>query len=162
MPGAKDDSCVDNDIKMTAWRAFLTAHARVTAILEDELERERSLPLTWYDVLLQLREAPGQRLRMSELAGAVLLSKSGLTRLVDRMCAAGLTGRSADEEDRRGRWVSLTPAGRSRLRDAAPVHLRGIAEHFTRRISDDDARTLALTLTDIAEAAASARGRRAG
>jgi DNA-binding MarR family transcriptional regulator len=153
---------VDNDIKMTAWRAFLTAHARVTAILEDELKRERSLPLTWYDVLLQLREAPDQHLRMSELAGAVLLSKSGLTRLVDRMCGAGLTDRSADEDDRRGRWVSLTPAGRTRLREAAPVHLRGIAEHFTRRISEEDARTLALTLSDIADAAASARSAGAG
>ncbi|MBK8561612.1 MAG: MarR family transcriptional regulator [Dehalococcoidia bacterium] len=87
---------------MAAWRTFLTAHARVTALLEDELQRERELPLTWYDVLLHLREAPERRLRMTELAAAVLLSKSGLTRLVDRMYAAGLVNRSPDGDDRRG------------------------------------------------------------
>ena len=146
---------------MAAWRAFLTAHARVTGLLEDELENERSLPLSWYDVLLQLKEAPDDRLRMSDLAGAVLLSKSGLTRLVDRMCAAGLTARSADVEDRRGRWVSLTPEGRARLRKAAPVHLRGVAEHFTSQLSEDEARMLAAALSGIAERAAE-RERRSG
>jgi DNA-binding MarR family transcriptional regulator len=144
---------VQRDVKMSAWRAFLTAHARVTAVLEDELERERGLPLSWYDVLLHLREADDQRLRMSELAGAVLLSKSGLTRLVDRMCAAGLVERSADSEDRRGRWVHLTSAGRTRLRDAAPVHLRGVAEHFTGHLTGETAAVLEATLTKIVEAA---------
>jgi DNA-binding MarR family transcriptional regulator len=138
---------------MKAWRAFLTAHARVTAVLETELQQERALPLAWYDVLLQLREAPDRRLRMTELAGAVLLSKSGLTRLVDRMCAAGLVDRSADSADRRGRWVTLTEAGRARLREAAPVHLRGIAEHFTDQLSEADARVLAAALSSIAERA---------
>ncbi|HMS59784.1 MAG TPA: MarR family transcriptional regulator, partial [Tepidiformaceae bacterium] len=116
---------MESDSGMRAWRGFLTAHARVMALLEEELERERDLPLSWYDVLVQLEEARGSRLRMTELAAAVLLSKSGLTRLVDRMCTAGLVNRSADAEDRRGRWVQLTPAGRKRLQDAAPAHLRG-------------------------------------
>lgn len=144
---------VKTDHRMAAWRAFLTAHARVTAILEAELEREAGLPLTWYDVLLQLREAPDHRLRMTDLAGAVLLSKSGLTRLVDRMCAAGLVARAADADDRRGRWVTLLPPGRARLREAAPVHLRGVAEHFTQFLSEAEAATLAVTLGHIVEAA---------
>ncbi|MGE3076564.1 MAG: MarR family winged helix-turn-helix transcriptional regulator [Dehalococcoidia bacterium] len=138
---------------MAAWRAFLTAHARVTELLEAELQHERDLPLSWYDVLLQLSEAEGRKLRMTDLAGAVLLSKSGLTRLVDKMCAAGLVSRAPDESDRRGRWVSLTPAGQARLRAAAPVHLRGVAQHFTSHLSPERAQLLAETLTEIANAA---------
>lgn len=138
---------------MAAWRAFLTAHARITEILESELQQERDLPLSWYDVLVQLSEAEGCKLRMTDLAGAVLLSKSGLTRLVDRMCAAGLVDRAADESDRRGRWVSLTAAGRARLRAAAPIHLRGVAEHFTAHLTQEQAEVLAQALTAIAEAA---------
>ena len=138
---------------MAAWRAFLTAHARVTALLEADLVRERGLPLSWYDVLLQLREANGQHLRMTELAEAVLLSKSGLTRLVDRMCIEGLVERSPDAEDRRGRWVQLTTKGRTRLREAAPVHLRGITEYFTGHLTADEAGALAATLERIVDAA---------
>jgi DNA-binding MarR family transcriptional regulator len=140
---------------MAAWRAFLTAHARVTELLEAELQRDRDLPLSWYDVLVQLSEAEDQKLRMTELAGAVLLSKSGLTRLVDRMCAEGLVGRTPDESDRRGRWVSLTPKGRTRLRTAAPTHLRGVAEHFTSHLTPESAEVLAETLGEIARAAKS-------
>ena len=128
---------------MAAWRGFLTAHARVVGLLEEELQGERDLPLSWYDVLVQLQEAEGHRLRMTDLAGAVLLSKSGLTRLVDRMCDAGLVERCADPADRRGRWVNLTDAGHSRLRDAATVHLRGVREHFTGLLSPQDAERLA-------------------
>jgi DNA-binding MarR family transcriptional regulator len=149
---------VTTTTRMEAWRAFLTAHARVTEILEEELQREAGLALSWYDVLLQLREAEGHRLRMTDLAGAVLLSKSGLTRLVDRMCAAGLVERSADSEDRRGRWVTLTPAGRTRLRDAAPVHLRGVSEHFTGLLSESEASVLARALGTVVEAAGEQRG----
>ena len=142
-----------NDPGMEAWRAFLTAHARVTELLEDELEREKRLPLSWYDVLVQLQEADEHRLRMTELAGLVLLSKSGLTRLVDRMCADGLVDRSADPEDRRGRWVSLTDAGHARLKAAAPVHLRGVREHFIRHLEGEDAAHLARALGAVVAAA---------
>ena len=143
---------------MAAWRGFLTAHARVVGLLEEELERERDLPLSWYDVLVQLQEADGHRLRMTDLAGAVLLSKSGLTRLVDRMCDAGLVERCADPADRRGRWVNLTDAGHSRLRDAATVHLRGVREHFTGLLSAEDAERLANVFAAVV---ARAEGRRA-
>ena len=142
---------------MGAWRAFLTAHARVGEVLERELEAECGLPLTWYDVLVQLSEAPSQRLRMHDLAHAVLLSRAGLTRLVDRMTAAGLVERVACEEDRRGVFVALTPAGVKRLRAAAPAHLRGVATHFTGHLSEAEADTLRATLMRIATAAEATR-----
>ncbi len=148
------------DTGMAAWRAFLTAHARVVGLLEEELQRERGLPLSWYDVLVQLQEAPDQRLRMTELAGAVLLSKSGLTRLVDRMCEDGLVERCPDPEDRRGRWVSLTAAGHARLRDAATVHVRGIRQHFIDQLSPEEAAQLESVLSNIVERAEEAARRR--
>jgi len=138
-------------IWMAAWRSFLVAHARVTDVLAAELEAERDLPLTWYDVLVQLSEAQENRLRMQELANAVLLSKSGLTRLVDRMVAAGLVTREPCVDDRRGTYVCLAPAGRARLDDASPVHLRGIAEHFTDHLSRDEANTLHSLLDRVVE-----------
>ena len=115
---------------LAAWRALLVAHRHLTDALEEELRAATGLNLARYDVLLQLSEAVGGRLRMTDLAAAVLLSKSGLTRLVDRMCAEGRVDRSRDEADRRSLVVTLTPAGRRALRRAAPVHLRGIQRHF--------------------------------
>jgi DNA-binding MarR family transcriptional regulator len=135
---------------MAAWRAFLAAHARVTAALERELVAERGLPLAWYDVLFQLSEAPGGRLRMTDLAAAVLLSKSGLTRLVDRLAEAGLVERSANDSDRRGRIVGLTAVGAARLKEAAPTHLRGIQQHFASHLTDAEAQSLATALTRVA------------
>ena len=126
---------------LTAWRAFLEAHARVTEALEAELREECGLPLAWYDVLVQVAEAPSG-LRMQELARAVLLSKSGLTRLVDRMEEAGLVARQADASDRRALRVVLTPAGREALRRATPVHLRGVRRHFASRLEPGDAEAL--------------------
>ncbi|MCZ2109726.1 MAG: MarR family transcriptional regulator [Dehalococcoidia bacterium] len=138
-------------VHMRAWRAFLEAHARVTTILSQELEDERDLPLSWYDVLVQLEERPGHRLRMTELAGAVLLSKSGLTRLVDKMCSHGLVVREPDPGDRRGTFVTLTAEGYERLQDAAPVHMRGIVEHFGRYMSDSEAKVMGEALWRVAD-----------
>jgi len=134
---------------MTAWHTFLVAHARVIERLEAELQRELGLSLSWYDVLVQLHEAPGDRLRMTDLAGAVLLSKSGLTRLVDRMNADGLVERCPDPGDRRGTLVQLTPAGLERLRAAAPIHLRGVQQHFGEHLSAVEARGLAAALSKV-------------
>ncbi|HLZ72894.1 MAG TPA: MarR family transcriptional regulator [Dehalococcoidia bacterium] len=114
----------------------------LTDRLEAELLAERGLPLAWYDVLFQLSLAPGGERRMQELAGAVLLSKSGLTRLVSRMEQAGLVERRPCPTDLRGTIAALTPAGAATLRRARPVHLRGIREHFARHLSDEEARTL--------------------
>lgn len=126
-------------LRLAAWRSFLETHARVTSVLQEELEAERDLPLTWYDVLVQLEEAQDRRLRMTDLAAAVLLSKSGLTRLIDRMCTAGLVERAPDPNDRRGTYVILTEAGLHRNKDAAPVHMRGIEEHFACHLGESEA-----------------------
>jgi DNA-binding MarR family transcriptional regulator len=139
--------------KMAAWRAFLEAHARITDVLSRELRAEESLPLAWYDVLVQLQEAPGHRLRMQELADAVLLSKSGLTRLVDRMEREGLVRRSACPDDRRGILAELTEAGLDTLRRTSSTHLRGVDAHFASHLSDDEAATLASILGRLTDRA---------
>jgi len=128
---------------MRAWRGFLEAHARVVAVLEEELRREAGMPLTWYDVLVQLSEAPRERLRMQDLARAVLLSKSGLTRLVDRLCDAGYIERVQDPEDGRATLAVLTAAGRLALHEAAPVHMRGIERTFTSVLTPEERLVLA-------------------
>ena len=124
--------------QVAGWRAFLTAHARVLAVLERELTAERGIPLTWYDVLVVLSESASNRLRMHDVASAVLLSRAGLTRLIDRMTGAGLVQRVPCEDDRRGTYVVMTEAGRTALDAASPVHLRGVREHFTGHLSDGE------------------------
>jgi DNA-binding MarR family transcriptional regulator len=138
--------------QLAAWRAFLEAYAVTLDVLEHELKAGENLPLTWYDVLVQLAEAPEDRLRMQELADAVLLSKSGVTRLVDRMERAGLVERTRCADDRRGTFATLTGAGRSRLRAAAPTHLAGVHAHFATHLDDEEAATLARLLGRVAEA----------
>lgn len=140
--------------RLAAWRGFLTAHARVVARLERELAEEAGLQLTWYEVLLLLREAPEGKLRMHELADSRLLSRSAATRLIDRIEAAGLVSRIASEDDRRGTFVELTPEGLATLRRAAPIHLRGIEEHFTGHLTDQDAIALRNVLGRVADALA--------
>jgi DNA-binding MarR family transcriptional regulator len=132
--------------QMLAWRRFLRAHALVTRRLESDLLAEHSLPLASYDVLVQLVEAPQRRLRMSELAERVLLSRSGLTRLVDRLAKDGLVRREACDSDARGLFTVLTDEGLQRLREASPVHLRGIADHGVGRLADEEASQLAQLL----------------
>ena len=138
------------DPRLDAWRSFLRAHATLMRTLEAELSREQDLALTDYDVLVQLAVAPERRLRMSELADALLLSRSGATRLVDRLVAGGLLERVTCDTDRRGQWASLTAAGHKRLQRATPTHLRGVAEHFLDRIGPDDLAALERMLEPIA------------
>jgi DNA-binding MarR family transcriptional regulator len=123
---------------LSTWAAFLRAHTRVVRELERELLAEQRLALIDYDVLVQLAAADDRRLRMSELADRLLLSRSGVTRLVDRLVAQGLVEREICDTDRRGQWAALTDAGRARLRAAAPTHLRGVGEHFLDRMSPDE------------------------
>jgi DNA-binding MarR family transcriptional regulator len=127
--------------QLEAWRLFLEAHAALTRVLERELIDERQLPLTWYDVLVQLEEAGGS-LRMHELADRLLLSRSATTRFVERVEKRDLIERRACPEDRRGTHVVLTEGGRAALRNAAPVHLAGVEEHFARRLSESDTTAL--------------------
>lgn len=125
--------------RLAAWRALLASHAALVGRLGEELQDEKGLPLPWYEVLLWLNQAPDGRLRMGELADSLLLTPSGVTRLVDRMEAEGLVQRQQCPSDRRGWHAVMTPAGRARLRSAAPVHLRGVERHFGRHLTDDEA-----------------------
>ena len=142
-----------DETHLAAWRALLNAHAALVARLERELAAAGVIPLTWYDVLIELYEAPDRRLRMHELADAVVLSRSGLTRLVDRLAAAGLLRREPDPADRRGAFAALTDEGRAALRRAWPVYARGIAAHFARHLGDEEARLLTAVFERIREAA---------
>jgi DNA-binding MarR family transcriptional regulator len=111
------------------WRQFLRAHATIIRRLEADLTAKHQLPLAAYDVLVQLVEAPDRRLRMTELAERVLLSRSGLTRLVDRLERQGLVRREPSPLDARGFYAVLTDVGFDRLRAAAGTHLRGVNDY---------------------------------
>jgi len=128
--------------RLAVWRSFLQAHAGITRALEDELRVERELPLGWYDVLVQLQEAGG-RLRMHELSQRLLVNKSSLSRQCDRMEEAGLLAREPSPEDGRGWYAVLTREGRDVLRRAAPVHLRGVQQHFAQYLTETDVAALA-------------------
>jgi DNA-binding MarR family transcriptional regulator len=135
--------------QLVAWRTLLIAHAQVTRRLEAELAAEHDLPLASYDVLVQLAEVPGRSLRMIELADRVLLSRSGLSRLVDRLVREGLVERAPCLEDARGTLAVLTPAGLQRLREASVTHLRGVHDHVTSRLDDLELSELARLLTKL-------------
>ncbi len=131
---------------MRAWRTFLVAHAHVTRQLGVELEAEQQLPLASYDVLVQLAEAPGRAQRMSELAQSVLLSRSGVTRLVDRLQREGMVERQACQDDARGTLAVLTDAGLARLSRAWVTHQRGVREHVVDRFTGHELETLTALL----------------
>lgn len=136
-----------------AWRTFLAAHAAVVEQIERRLTAEGELPLAHYDVLLALEGSPGRRLRMSELARTVVLSRSGLSRLVDRLEGSGLLRRERCDDDRRGCYAVLTGDGAEALRRARPVYLRGVEEHFGRHLDAEEARVLEEVLGRILAAA---------
>ena len=137
-----------DDPGLLAWRTFLTAHATLIRRLDAELEEREALALSDFDVLAQLHFAGGT-LRMRDLADSVLLSRSGMTRRVDRLEAAGFVSRAACETDRRGSMASLTDAGRERLERALPVHVQGISDHFLGHLAPDELATLRTTLAKL-------------
>ena len=137
------------DSRVGTWRDFLTAHARLERMLDDDLRAEHDISLAEYDALLQLAEAPGRRLRMHQLADRVLLSRSGVTRLIDRLVRDGSVERDTCQTDARGAEAVLTAAGLERLRIAAPTHLRGIADHFVDAIHPSDLEAVGRAMRDI-------------
>lgn len=136
-------------VRLRAWTTFLRAHASVIGELEREMQEQQGLPLTWYDILVNLASAPGCRLRMQALADSILLSRSGLTRLLDRMADAGLVRREPCPEDRRGTYAAITEPGRETLRRATPGHLAGVQRHFLGRLDDEDLAALILALDKV-------------
>ena len=137
---------------LSAWLTLLQAHAVLVNLLEKDLQAATGLPLGSFEVLVQLTSAPEGRLKMVELADSILLSKSGVTRLVDRMEAEGLVTRGSCATDRRIVYAIVTPEGRAALRDAMPRHLESLAQRFTSHLSPSEIKTLRATLQKILDA----------
>jgi DNA-binding MarR family transcriptional regulator len=141
-----------SDTGVAAWAALLRVHAALVPQLDRELQAACGLPLTWYDVLLELNSAPGRRLSMGELGAVAVVSRSRVSRVVDQLAAAGLVTREANPDDRRSAYAAITEAGRERLRAAAPTYLGGIDRHFTAQLSAAEARGVATALEKILSA----------
>ena len=140
--------------ELGAWRGLLRVHSRMTKALDAELIAEHGISLSSYEVLLFLADAPDGQLRMSELADGVLLSRSGLTRLVDRMERDGLLRRERCEDDARGFNALITAEGRDLFQSARRTHLDGVRELFLSHLSADELRTLARLWEKVAPGAA--------
>jgi DNA-binding MarR family transcriptional regulator len=139
--------------KGSVWALFLTVHAMLVGGIERRLAQAGLPALAWYDVLWGLERAPGQRLRMSELADKVVLSRSNLTRLVDRLEDAGLVEREPSEEDRRGAYAVLTESGKAVRRSMWPVYAQGIKDLFESRLGEEEAAVMGATLRRLLAAA---------
>ena len=146
-----------DETRLAAWRALLNAHAAAVGAIERDLAADGNIPLIWYDVLVALSEAPDERLRLHELADRVVLSRSGLTRLVDRLEQAGLLRREACPSDRRGAFAVLTDEGRAALRRTWPAYARGIEARFARHLSEGEAAAVATALDRVAATREAAR-----
>ena len=147
------------DPRLAPWRAFVRAQAHVSRRLDEDLRTEHGLSLQEYVALLILAESPDRRLRMGRLADSLTLSKSGATRLIDRLVDDGLVDRVTCASDLRGAEAALTEAGLKRLRTAAPTHLRGIAEYFLSAIEDHDLQVVERTMECVADRACGSRDR---
>src|SRR5437588_12963424 len=123
-----------DDPRITTFGRLFEAHARLTHVLNEELEREAGLPLLWYGVLLHIGRSPGGMRPIGELIEATAFTSGGVTRLVDRMERAGYVERKPCPTDRRVQYVALTDAGRDMLERATEVHLRGLQEHMFSRL----------------------------
>lgn len=127
-----------NGRELRSWGGFLRAYGILTRELDGELTAEHGITLSDYEVLLFLASTPDRRLRMSELADSVLISQSGITRLVDRLTRRGLVRREPCSDDRRGLFAVLTHDGLAKLREASPTHLAGVRSRFLGRLSDEE------------------------
>lgn len=132
------------------WYAFLQAHRRLIRELNAELEAEHGISLPEYEVLLWVRQTPGRAIRMGELAETVMLSPSGLSRLVDRLVAAGLVERCGFSGDARGVMARITDSGLKRFREASATHLSGVRRHFLERVPPDLQERFAEVLEGVA------------
>ncbi len=134
--------------RLRTWRLYFESALALVDVLDAELERDAGIPLRWYDALVHLEETP-DGLRMNELAERILYSKSGFTRVVDRMEEAGLVRRVRPRNDRRSILVLLTDAGRKTMERARRHHRHGIEQHFSRHLTDADIRALTRALEKI-------------
>jgi DNA-binding MarR family transcriptional regulator len=144
--------------ELRAWRGMLRAHAALTKALDADLDAEHGLPLSSYEVLLYLNDAEGGRMRMRDLAASVILSRSGLTRLADRLEREGLIARESCPSDARGSFAVITPAGVEKLAAARATHLAGVRTLFLQHFSDDELDALGDAWDRVVPGAASADG----
>jgi DNA-binding MarR family transcriptional regulator len=142
-------------VELAAWRGLLRVHAALVKALDAELAAEHDLPLSSYEVLITLQAAPGRRRRMAELADRVLLSRSGMTRLVDRLEREGLLERSTCSSDGRGCFAVLTDSGEALLSCARPTHLHGVREGFLRHFEGEELAVMAAWWERVQPGAAS-------
>ena len=141
---ATHETAVDlGPAELAAWRGMLRAHASLLRDMDAELTATHGLALRSYEVLLHLEDAPRHRLRMSDLSHSVLLSASGVSRLVDRLERAGLVRRERCSADGRGYWAVLTTRGEGSFREARATHLAGVRRLFLRHFAGDDLARLA-------------------
>lgn len=134
---------------LAAWRSFLRAHAAAVSAIEADLRSRSLVELTWYDVLVAVNSAPGGQLRMKELAGELVLTRTNATRLVDKLESAGLVERHKAKDDARGAVVVLTAAGRASLRRAWPVYAAGINRYFAAGLRARELDVMAFALARI-------------
>jgi DNA-binding MarR family transcriptional regulator len=139
---ASDRGARLNSTELGAWRGMLRVHAALVKQLDAELASAHDLPLSSYEVLLTLEAAPARKRRMAELADSVLLSRSGMTRLVDRLERDGLLVRDHCTDDGRGCYAVLTDAGAVALAQARETHLAGVREKFLDQFGEDELRLL--------------------
>ncbi|MFJ1768238.1 MarR family winged helix-turn-helix transcriptional regulator [Amycolatopsis sp. NPDC088138] len=132
-----------------AWRGFLRSSALLLRVLDADLRAAHGMSHRTYDALVQLSEAPDQRLHMKDLADALVHSASGLTRLVDGLERDGYARREVDPANRRATLVVLTPEGLAALENAWPTHVRGVERYFAGHVSHEQARVLAEVFRDI-------------
>jgi DNA-binding MarR family transcriptional regulator len=137
--------------ELAVWRALLRVQVQVSRQLQADLLAQHDLALGSYDVLLQLNEAPEGRLRMNDLADRVLMSRSGLTRLVDRLQQEDLVERESCTSDARGLFAVITPAGRDRVLAATPTQQRGVKDFVLKRLDRDELRQLGVILGKLTE-----------
>jgi DNA-binding MarR family transcriptional regulator len=134
---------------LTAWQALLSAHSALVMGLEQALAEEDLPPLSWYDILAALRRAPDGLARPRDLGCGSTISRSGMTRLLDRIEAAGLVERRACSTDRRGTAIVITAAGEEMLQRMRPVYERELGASFAGELSDEEAETLSGLLSRV-------------
>lgn len=146
---SQTSACPSGDEKVQLFGLLLETNARLSRSLGLELEAECDLPLAWFDVLLQLRRSPTGRLKMNEIADAIVHSSGGTTRLVDRIQEAGLVERQSCPSDRRAIHVAITDAGNTKLDEALTVHLDYLDERVAKQLNEEERVTLATLLTKL-------------
>lgn len=150
---------IQKDKRFATWHTFLKAHSTIIKTLEREMEKDLHLPLTWFDVLAWLSASPEGRLRIQVLADSVYLSSSGLTRLLDRMTAAGLVERQHCPDDRRGWYAVITAKGKEAVERAFPGNVRRIEKYFSSRFNDAEIEVLYNLLLRLTAPASEVKGK---